>query len=460
VNFGGDTYIGAQDQGNAFYENSRRYLINNTFALMFKDAYSYSSVDPAQFGTFYSTLNETTKVVTVRGGDFSSGHSPSNDVISITRSGSTITVSVDVGSDVAATGSLPGAGNLPAFVTQYDISQVNSITISAGAGNDTISIAPDVGVPISVDGGTGTDSLTIAGTSGDDTIDVSNGTIIGAAAITYSNIESLTVNGNDGNDTINFNGTGLSNVTVTGGNGDDALNLSNVSNASLVFDLGANANTLNMNSGSYTINSDLGAVGTMTVHINGGTLTFAATQHLTALSVASGANGSLTASGNRVMVVGGLSISGTGNFDLNDNDMIVNYSGGTPINTIQSYINSARTGGTWTGTGLDSTSAQNASPKNTSLGAIEGSSFHAIYGAGATFDGETFDDTSVLIKYTYYGDTDFNGVVNLDDYSRTDNGYVTNKTGWLNGDFDGNGAVNLDDYSLIDLAFNTQGVAL
>jgi len=63
----------------------------------------------------------------------------------------------------------------------------------------------------------------------------------------------------------------------------------------------------------------------------------------------------------------------------------------------------------------------------------------------------------VLVKYTYYGDTDFNGVVNFDDYSRTDAGFSTGKTGWLNGDFDGNGSVNFDDYALIDLAFNTQG---
>ena len=55
---------------------------------------------------------------------------------------------------------------------------------------------------------------------------------------------------------------------------------------------------------------------------------------------------------------------------------------------------------------------------------------------------------------------DFNGVVNFDDYSRIDSGFLINRTGWLNGDFDGNGIVNLDDYSLIDLAFNTQGETL
>ena len=33
VNFGGDTYVGAQDQGNARYEYGRRYMIDDAFAL-------------------------------------------------------------------------------------------------------------------------------------------------------------------------------------------------------------------------------------------------------------------------------------------------------------------------------------------------------------------------------------------------------------------------------------------
>ena len=66
----------------------------------------------------------------------------------------------------------------------------------------------------------------------------------------------------------------------------------------------------------------------------------------------------------------------------------------------------------------------------------------------------------MLIKYTYYGDADFNGLVTFDDYSRADAGFNGNRTGWINGDFDGNGIVNFDDYSLLDLAFNSQAAAL
>src|SRR3954454_8454355 len=66
VVFNGVTYVGAQDQGNAVYEFGRRYLINNTFALMFKDAYAYQTVNPATFGTFYVSLNQTNGQLLVR----------------------------------------------------------------------------------------------------------------------------------------------------------------------------------------------------------------------------------------------------------------------------------------------------------------------------------------------------------------------------------------------------------
>jgi hypothetical protein len=91
---------------------------------------------------------------------------------------------------------------------------------------------------------------------------------------------------------------------------------------------------------------------------------------------------------------------------------------------------------------------------------MEATEFKAIYGAAATFDGQAIDNTAVLVKYTYYGDADFNGRVNFDDYVRTDNGFNNHLSHWVNGDFDGNGAVNFDDYVLIDLAFNTQGGSL
>ncbi|MBC8108189.1 MAG: PEP-CTERM sorting domain-containing protein, partial [Anaerolineae bacterium] len=80
--------------------------------------------------------------------------------------------------------------------------------------------------------------------------------------------------------------------------------------------------------------------------------------------------------------------------------------------------------------------------------------------AGATFDGFTVANSDVLVKFTYYGDVDFNGLVDFDDYSRIDAGFNNNRTGWANGDVDYNGIVDFDDYSLVDQAFNTQSGSL
>ncbi|MBC8108633.1 MAG: hypothetical protein H7Z14_18765, partial [Anaerolineae bacterium] len=131
-----------------------------------------------------------------------------------------------------------------------------------------------------------------------------------------------------------------------------------------------------------------------------------------------------------------------------------------PRAAIQSLINSARAGGAWTGSGITSSNAFSANPKNKTLGVMEASEFKSLYGDAALFGGQTLDSTAILVKYTYYGDVDFNGVVDFDDYSRIDAGFNGNKTGWLNGDVDDNGTVDFDDYSLIDQAFNTQGQAL
>jgi hypothetical protein len=158
---------------------------------------------------------------------------------------------------------------------------------------------------------------------------------------------------------------------------------------------------------------------------------------------------------NTLTIVGGAAPTAT--LDLKNNDMIVT-SGA--VGVIQAQIKNARHGGAWDQFGITSSAAQAATPKNTTLGLLSGTEYKTVHGPAGTFDGFTIADSDLLIKYTYYGDTDFNGVVDFDDYSRTDSGFNNNKSGWFNGDFDYNGIVDFDDYSLIDLAFNTQSGTL
>jgi hypothetical protein len=102
---------------------------------------------------------------------------------------------------------------------------------------------------------------------------------------------------------------------------------------------------------------------------------------------------------------------------------------------------------------------------DTSPGAIDAADYRSVYGANATFNGEPIaGQNAVLIKYTYYGDSDFNGKVDGADYARIDAKLNQqgggNIGGWFNGDEDYNGKIDGADYALIDGAFNSQGAAL
>jgi hypothetical protein len=280
-------------------------------------------------------------------------------------------------------------------------------------------------------------SLSFTGTSFTDslTIDMVNGSPLPTGGASYNagsgGQDNLVIKGSTGAETVDFN---AANVTIAG----RALNHTNVE-AAHFNGLGGN-DTLNVNAGANNVVID-------------------GTQHLAALNIAATGAASVPAATNAVIVTNALNISGL--LDLNDNDAIVFYSGATPMATVRGYINTARAAGAWTGTaGLTSTNAKNAVPKNKTLGAIESAEYKSVFGAGATFDGEALPGNAVLVKFTYYGDTDFNGIVDFDDYSRTDSGFNIHKTGWFNGDFDGNGQVDFDDYSLIDQAFNTQSGTL
>jgi subtilisin-like proprotein convertase family protein len=273
------------------------------------------------------------------------------------------------------------------------------MTFTSTASNDQLTIDYDFGNPVAAsgvafDGGGGTaDRLRILGDSG-------------AAETATFNAGNAVVNGST------ITETNVERVTFDGNGGDDS------------------------------------------VAVNGGpTVEFPATQHLAVLNIASGAGASVVQGANAVLVTKDLTVAGL--LDLNDNDMIFDYRGSAQLPAVQLLINAARNGGAWDGTsGITSTTARNNAQHNTTLGAMEATDYATVH--GGPFDGETLDGTAVVVKYTYYGDTDFNGVVNFDDYVRTDNGFNNHLTGWPNGDFNGDGQVNFDDYVLIDLAFSTQ----
>ncbi len=119
--------------------------------------------------------------------------------------------------------------------------------------------------------------------------------------------------------------------------------------------------------------------------------------------------------------IGTLSIDGgsvpIGTLDLNDNDLITTSSSKS---VIESQIKFARHNGLRDRPGITSTVARNHPTHSTTLGVLSGAEYRSIYGLSSSFDNFTVADSDVLVKYTYYGDTDFNGIVDFDDYSRAD----------------------------------------
>jgi Ca2+-binding RTX toxin-like protein len=111
---------------------------------------------------------------------------------------------------------------------------LDNVTVATLAGDDTVNagVAFTGPIPVTVDGGEGSDTTTYSGTSGDDTIGIARNGIAAVAAFTPASqpvnntaVEELTVKGLGGADTITGqNGIGtLTHLALDGGSGDDQL---------------------------------------------------------------------------------------------------------------------------------------------------------------------------------------------------------------------------------------------
>jgi autotransporter-associated beta strand protein len=140
------------------------------------------------------------------------------------------------------------------------------------------------------------------------------------------------------------------------------------------------------------------------------------------------------------------------------------------LQTITQEVAEGYNGGNWNGSsksaGLPITSSSAASDSTHlhALGVIQNDTTGGAGGGTqmySTFEGySSLNDSDVLIKYTYYGDTDLNGQVDGSDYARIDNGYLNGLSGWFNGDFNYDNVVDGSDYTLMDNAYNTQGAQI
>jgi autotransporter-associated beta strand protein len=144
-------------------------------------------------------------------------------------------------------------------------------------------------------------------------------------------------------------------------------------------------------------------------------------------------------------VVKNLSIAGdatpTAKLELNNNDLVIDYDATSPIALVTSQIVAGRNGGSWNGNGIASDTAGTDHTKG--LGVADNAKLNYT-----TFSGQTVDDSSVLVKFTYLGDSDLNGQVDVADLGNLASSWQT-AADWLHGDFDYNGTVDVNDLGLL-----------
>jgi fibronectin-binding autotransporter adhesin len=387
----------------------------------------------------------------------------------------------------------------------------NSATGSVSVLNGTLSIAN-----VALGGPLGNDGLVIGAVSTSGTLQYTDGNATAARAVTFAG-SGGTLSVTNSTATLNLSGaiSGTGAITKDGA-GTLVLSGTNTFSGALAVDAGTLAaatiasagdttstNALTVRGGATFSYRDVSASlarsivadtsgGTIEVTTAATTLTFSGgisgtgaftksgAGKLQVANVRNGAGGLTVSAGSLVIpndtnliadggtagacVVTGLTVgtnttATTAQLDLNNNAMIVNYSSTSPLLTVRAILSAGFNQGTWDGKGISSSAAGadlNIS-KPTALGYADTTQV-----SFTTVRGQTVSGNAVVIKYTYYGDANLDGVVdNTADYNAFINGESNGGSTWAQGDFTYDGVVDLgNDFNLYLYGYNYHGAAL
>jgi len=302
--------------------------------------------------------------------------------------------------------------------------------------------------PSVIDGGDGNDTFYIRLDASDNEIQVwRNAAITGEPTYAWDAEwpEGIPINGKGGEDTLILDftygdvlprgglvydgGEGSDSLIVTGTHSDDSIAI----NASQLVFHGSPASYLSTESVSLAANPGENVV-------------------LASLELSGLARVSLAGTGHVALLTGNLSIMDDGTLDLGQHDLIVRANPQTRDQVfarVVSLIEAAHAH--WVGTGITSHAA--AANAFTGLAAVLNDKGGTDGPMFTQFTGEEVGVNDILVKYTWNGDANLDGVVNADDYFQVDSGFITQAKGYQNGDFNYDGIINADDYFLIDSAF-------
>ncbi|MCS7032700.1 MAG: hypothetical protein NZ561_01755, partial [Phycisphaerae bacterium] len=141
--------------------------------------------------------------------------------------------------------------------------------------------------------------------------------------------------------------------------------------------------------------------------------------------------------------------SGGGQVDLGDEALVINYTGSSPINVVRTTLASGYNQGGWNGSGILSHLAAADPARRSAVGLAEATDI----GSPNAFLGHPIDATSLLMRYTLYGDTNLSGTVDVNDFS-TFAAHFNSAGRWATGDFNYDMQVGLSDFALLAANFN------
>jgi hypothetical protein len=216
--------------------------------------------------------------------------------------------------------------------------------------------------------------------------------------------------------------------------GTNHVNVTNNSTAS--FNVVAGSKNVGILGGSG--NTTVADAATLTAtHVRQNSLTINGTG---AVNIRAGASANLPAG---TSTLKSLSIAGgpaapTGKLNLSNNSMVIDYTG--PVGTLVGDTRQLLKAGADSGGSVGLVSSA-AIANSTGLGYAD----NAVLGAPfATFAGQPVDDSSLLVKYTYLGDADLDGDVDVADLGALATNWQTSGV-WTGGDFDYNGTIDVAD---------------
>ncbi len=409
-------------------------LTTATFTGVAGDTYAFYAVATDNVGNVQPTPNAAQATTTVAGTGTGTG------TLSLTGPADYLKLDAD-GQHLDVWTNATGSG---AAAQSVLLAGLSGLIVTGAAGGTTLAVDFSAGDPLPAGGLTfagvagAANTLAVIGTAGNDAVTVTGTAVtesaaFGSATITYGNLAAITFAGGAGSDT-------LTQLAQPGGG------------ATLAFSGSTAADTLAVNAGTYTFAAAPAGSG-VTADVLG------------SLSIAAGAKVVMASpadpSSRSVLVLGSLAVAGVagawvGTLDLGGDDMILH---GGSLATTTSLVAGGFAGGRWTGPGLASSAAAADSTHLTALGVMQDVGADGTTPLDTSFDGQAVSASDVLVKYTYYGDLNLDGVVNAADYLRIDAGYVLKRAGWANGDLNGDGVVDGSDYTLMDNAFNQQAVA-